>query len=148
MDFFDTQRQVTPTWMAQYGQNSNSYEILWLSWLPARLTKIWSKVKSLMSGQSFLHYKSMGKFFVAQGQVTPKPLVRSGPKSTLTKILGLSSLSASLMKLRSKMKWLLIGQHFPHYKSMGLSVAMATRVFIRPAPNHYAANPSPQWSYT
>ena len=56
-------------------------------WLPARLTKIGSKVKSLSSGQHCLHYKSMGKFFIAQGQVTPKKIVRSGPKSKLSEIL-------------------------------------------------------------
>ena len=31
-----------------------------------------SKVKALSFGQNFLHYKAMGKFFVAQGLVTLK----------------------------------------------------------------------------
>ena len=55
--------------------------------VPARLTKIESKVKSLSSGQHCLHYKSMGKYFIAQGQVTPKNIVLSGPKSNLYEIL-------------------------------------------------------------
>ena len=77
--------------------NSDVNSLMWLEvelirdfmavWLPARLTKIGSKVKSLSSGQHCLHYKSMGKFFIAQGQVTPKKIVRSGPKSKLSEIL-------------------------------------------------------------
>ena len=33
------------------------------------------EVKSLSSEQHCLHCKSMGKFFIAQGQVTPKKIV-------------------------------------------------------------------------
>ena len=43
--FFFTQGQVTPKWIVRSGWNSNSFKILWLSWLPARLMKIGSKVK-------------------------------------------------------------------------------------------------------
>ena len=63
---------------------------------------IWSKVNALSSGQHFLHYKSMGKVFVAQRRVTPKWIVRPGPILNLVKILWLSLLPASLMKSRSK----------------------------------------------
>ena len=89
MGFLSTQGQVTLTWIVWCSWKSNSSEILWLSSLPARLTKIGSKVKSLSSGQHCLHYKSMGKYFIAQGQVhvTPKKIVRSGPKSNLPEIL-------------------------------------------------------------
>ena len=87
MDFFSTQGQVTLTQIVRCCRNSNSSEILWLSWLPARLTKIGSKVKPLSSGQHCLHYKSTGKFFITQGQVTPKKIVQSGPKWNLSEIL-------------------------------------------------------------
>ena len=40
-------------------------------------------------------------------------------KSNFSEILCLSSLSASLMKIRSKMKSLSSRQHFPHYMSVG-----------------------------
>ena len=80
--------------------------------------KIRSKVKSL-SSRHFLHYKSMGKFFVAQGRVTPNQIVQPHPNFNFAEILCLSWLSASLMKSRSKMKTLSMGQHFPHFKSMG-----------------------------
>ena len=72
-------------------------EILWLSWLPASLMTIQSKMRALLRPQHFLHYnKSMGNIFGAQGQVTLKLIVQSGPKFNLYKILCLSSLSASL----------------------------------------------------
>ena len=76
MGFFSNRGQVTPTWIVWCGWKSNTSEILWLSWLPARLTKIGSKVKSLPSGQHCLHYKSMGKVFITQEQVTPKNIIR------------------------------------------------------------------------
>ena len=80
MRFFSTQRQVTLTWIVWCGWKSNSSETLWLYCLHARLTKIGSKVMSLLSGQHCLHYKSTGKLFITQWQVTPKKIVRSGPK--------------------------------------------------------------------
>ena len=95
--------EVTPKWIVRSGRNLNSSKVLWLSWLPARLMKIRSKVKQLLSGH-FLHYKSMGIFFATKGRVTPKWIVRSGQKSKLSEILWMSSLPASLTKLRSKMK--------------------------------------------
>ena len=61
----------------------------------------------------------MGNFFVAQGWVTLKWMVWSGPKLKLSEILWQSSLPASMTKIQSKMKLLSSGQHFPHYKSMG-----------------------------
>ena len=98
--------------------------------------KICSKMKALSCPQHFLHYKSMGKKFDAQGQVTPKRIVRSGWKLNSSEILCLSLLSASLTKIHSKvkalpcpqhffrrsdkkLKVLSCTQHFPHYKSMG-----------------------------
>ena len=46
-------------------------------------------MRALLYSQHFLHYKSMGKIFIAQGQehITPKPIVRTGPKSNSSKIL-------------------------------------------------------------
>ena len=41
------QGQVTPKWLIRSGRNSNSSEILCLSWLPASLTKIRSKMNAL-----------------------------------------------------------------------------------------------------
>ena len=54
--------------------------------------------------------------FVIQGQVTPKWVVWSGPKSNSCKFLCLSWLSATLRMIRSKLTELAWRQH---YKSMG-----------------------------
>ena len=76
-------------------------------------------MKELEWSQDFSHYKSIWIFQDAQGQLTPQSLVESGPNSTLSEILWLSSLPASMKKIRSKMKALEWTQHFPHYNPMG-----------------------------
>ena len=60
----------------------------------------------------------MGIFPDAQGQLTPQSLVRSGRISNSSEILWMSSLPASMKKIRSKMKALEWTQHFPHFNSM------------------------------
>ena len=99
-----TQGQVTSKLMDGRGRNSTSSEILWLSCLPASLMIIFSKMRVLSCPQHFLHYKSMGKSLGAQGQITPKWVVKPGPKSNSSEILCLSLLSASLKKIQSKLK--------------------------------------------
>ena len=50
-----------------------------ISLSPARMKKVQSKLKALERPQHFSHYKSsMGIFSVAQGQLTPRSVVRSG----------------------------------------------------------------------
>ena len=71
--FFVTQSQVTPKWIFQCGTISNFAEILCLSWLPARLIKIQSKLKALSIGQGQI-WGSFG----TQGQVTLSLMVCSG----------------------------------------------------------------------
>ena len=71
----------------------------------------------------------MGIFPDAQGQLTPQSLVRSGRISNSSEILWMSSLPASMKKIRSKMKALEWTQHVPHYNSM---VAMETSGRIWP----------------
>ena len=56
-------RASNSKWKVRCDRNWNSSEILWLSWLPASLKKIQSKVNTLSSGQHFLHFMSMGKNF-------------------------------------------------------------------------------------
>ena len=53
------------------------------------------------------------KIFVIQGQVTPKCVALSGPKSNSSDLLCLSWLPATLMMIRSKMNELAWRQHFP-----------------------------------
>ena len=49
-----------------------------MSSLLARMRMIDSKMKELECSQDFSHYKSMGIFPDAQGQLTPQSLFRSG----------------------------------------------------------------------
>ena len=84
-----------------------------------KMRMIDSKIKELEWSQDFSHYKSMGIFQIAQGQLTPQSLVRSGRISNSSEILWMFSLPASMKKIRSKMKALEWTQHFPHYNPMG-----------------------------
>ena len=101
------------------GRNWNSFKLSCMSSLHARMKMIHTKMKELECSQDFSHYKSMGIFQDAQWQLTPQSLVESGPNSNLSEILWLSSLPASMKKIRLKMKVLEWSQAFSHYNSMG-----------------------------
>ena len=119
INFSDAQGQITLKSVVVSGRNLNSSKLSCMFLLPARMRMIESKMKELECSQDFSHYKSMGIFPDAQGQLTPKSLVQSGPNSNLFEILWFSSLPASMKKIRSKMKALACSQHFPHYNPMG-----------------------------
>ena len=46
-EIFIIQGQVTPKWVVWFGPKSNSTKLLCLSWLPATLMMIWSKMNEL-----------------------------------------------------------------------------------------------------
>ena len=129
-NFSDAQGQITLVLVSVSGRNLNSSKLSCMSSLPARMRMIDSKMKELECSQDFSYYKSMGIFQDAQGQLTLQSLVESGPNSNLSEILWLSSLPASMKKIRSKMKALERTQHFPIITLWELSVAMDTRVPI------------------
>ena len=66
-----------------------------MSMLPARMKKIKLKMKVLDCSQDFSHYKSMGIFPDAQGQLTLQSTIRSGQISNSVRTLWLSSLPAT-----------------------------------------------------
>ena len=66
---------------------SNSSKLSCMSSIPARMKKIQLKMKALECSQDFSHYKSMGIFPDAQGQLTPQSLVRSGRISNSSEML-------------------------------------------------------------
>ena len=66
-----------------------------MSSIPARMKKIQIKMKALECSPDFSHYKSMGIFPDAQGQLTPQSLVRSGRISNLFEMLWMTLLHAS-----------------------------------------------------
>ena len=84
----------------------------------------------------FSHCKSMGNVLDAQGQRTPKSVVRSGRNSKSSKILCMSSDQKQPRKGGDAI--------FPIISQWGVSVAMDTRVLIQSASKHYAAFPHPQ----
>ena len=70
------------------------------------------KMKALECSQDFSHYKSMGIFPDAQGQLTPQSLVRACRISNSSEMLWMFSLPASMKKIRSKMKAPEWSQHY------------------------------------
>ena len=115
----DAQGQITLVLVSVSGLNLKSSKLSCMSTLPARIRMIDSKMKELGCSQDFSNYKSMGIFPVAQGQLTPQSLVRSGRISNSSEMLLMFSLPASMKKIRSKMKALEWTQHFPHYNPIG-----------------------------
>ena len=118
IDFSDAQGQLTPKSVMESCQNSNSYKLLWLLLLSARMKKIHSKMTALEWSQYFSHYKSRGIFPNSHGQLTHKSLVGSRRISTPSKMLWLSS-PVSIKQNPSKMKELEWSHDFPHYNPMG-----------------------------
>ena len=110
----DAQGQLTMKSAKESCRNSNPSMLLWLTLLPARKKKILWKIKALEWSQCCSHYKSMGIFPNAQGQLTHKSFVGYCPISNPSKILWLSSLSARIK--RKELEW---SQGFPHYNPMG-----------------------------
>ena len=58
--FSDAQGQLTPQSLVRSGRISNSSEILWMSFVPASMKKIRSKLKVLECSQHFPQYNPMG----------------------------------------------------------------------------------------
>ena len=79
--------------------------------LPARMRMIDSKMKELECSQDFSNYKSMRIFPDAQGQLTLQSLVCSNQITNSVETLWLSSLSAKMKKIRSKIEALECSQH-------------------------------------
>ena len=77
INFSDTQGQLTLKSVMESCKNSNLSKFLCLVLLSARMKKIHPKMKVLEWSQHFSHYKSMGNFPDAQGQLTHKSLVGS-----------------------------------------------------------------------
>ena len=83
-----------------------------MSALPAREKMIKLKMNGLEWSQQFCHYKSMGIFPDAQGQLTPQSLVRSGRILNTFEMLSMFLIPARIKKIRSKMKALECSQHY------------------------------------
>ena len=78
------------------------------------------KMKVLNCSQYFPHYKSMGIFQDAQGQLTPQSWVRSVRISNSSELLWFSLLPAKMKKIQSELKALECSHHVSHYTFMGI----------------------------
>ena len=87
VNFSDAQGKITLESVVVSDRNLNSYKLSCMSSLPARMRMIESKMKELECSQDFSHYKSMGIFPDAQGQLTPQSFVRSGQISNSFEML-------------------------------------------------------------
>ena len=87
INFSDAQGQLTPKSVMESCRKSNSSQLLWLVLLSARMKKIHPKLNVLEWSQHFSHYKSMGIFPDAQGQLTHKSLIQSCRNSDPSEIL-------------------------------------------------------------
>ena len=87
INFSDAQGQITLELVVVSGRNWNSSKLSCMSSLPARMRMIESKMKEVEFSQDFSHYKSMGIFPDAQGQLTTQSLVRSGRFSNSSEVL-------------------------------------------------------------
>ena len=99
INFSDAQRQVTLELVVVSGRNLFSSKLSCMSSLPARMRMIDSKMKELECSQDFSHYKSMGIFSDAQGQLTPQSLVQSSRISNSSEMLWMFLLPASMKKI-------------------------------------------------
>ena len=70
-------REITPQSMVGSERNSNPFEHLCMSSLPAKMKKIQSKMKVLEWPQHISHCESMESFPDAQGQLTPQSIIGS-----------------------------------------------------------------------
>ena len=82
--FSDAQGQITLESVVVSGRNWNSSKLSCMSSLPTRMKLIHTKMKELEWSQDFSHYKSMGIFQNAQGQLTAV-LGRIWPKFELVR---------------------------------------------------------------
>ena len=96
INFSDAKGQLTPKSVLESCPDSNLPKLLWSVLLSARMKKIHPKMKVVEWSQHFSHYKSMGIFLDAQGQVTHKSLVGSCRISNPFEILWLSLLPARI----------------------------------------------------
>ena len=87
INFSDAQGQITLKLAVVSDRNFISSKLSCMSLLPARMRMIELKMKELECSQYFSHYKSMGVFPDAQGQLTPQSLIRSDRISNSSEML-------------------------------------------------------------
>ena len=109
--------------------------------LPVSMKSIRSKTAEKKWQHRFPHYKSMGIYSNAQGQLTPQSGVGSGLTSNSSEISRMSLLPASIKRSDLKQPRKSGNTVSPIITVWELSVAMETRVLIKSGPKPNAALP-------
>ena len=94
---------------------SNSSKLSCMLSLPASMKRIRLRTAEKKWKHHFSHYKPMGIFSDVQGQLTPQSVVQSSRNSNSSKLSCMSSLPASMKRIRWKTaekKW---RHHFSHH---------------------------------
>ena len=105
--------------MVGSGRISNLSKLSCILSLPASMKRNRSRKAEKKWRHPLSHYKPMGIFSDAQGQLTPQSVVQSGRNSNLSKLSSMSSLPLSMKRIVGKTvekKW---RHRFLHYNPMG-----------------------------
>ena len=140
--FFGTQRHVTRKWLVRPGRNSNVFMILWLSWLPASLTKIRSII-NLLAWKHHLPILSLWDYFRCSKLPNSilNCLIRLENKffRDFMPILDICKFDTDLIQN----DWEKVEASFSPLGEWEILVAMTTTVLIQSAPKPYADFPPP-----
>ena len=129
--------------MVWFSPKSNSYKLLCLSWLPATLMMIWSKMNELAWRHHFLIISLWEIFLfskaansIVSGQIWPKfELVRDFMHVIIT---------ASIKRIGSKTTEKRWWHRFPHYRSMGAFCCHGNQIFDAICPKNLCSlSPTP-----
>ena len=105
--------------MVGSGRISNSSKLSCILSLPANMKRIRSRTAEKKWRHHFSHYKPMGIFSDVQGRLTPQPVVRADRNSNTSELSCVSSLPASMKRIKrqtAEKKW---RHRFLLYNPMG-----------------------------
>ena len=117
-EIFVTQEQVTPEWQVWLGPNSNKTKLLCLSWLPATLMMIRSKMNELAWRHHF-PIISLRRFFWRSRAANPVVSGPIWPKFELVRDFMHGLVTCKYKGIRPKTTEKRRSHHFHHHKSMG-----------------------------
>ena len=135
-------RALSPKWLIPSSRNSNSSEILWLSWLPASLMKIRSNMNELAWRR---HFPIISLWEIFRCSRAANSIV-SGPiwlKVKLLRDFMHVLVTCKYKKNQIKNNREKVATSFSPLSQWALSVAMETRVLIQSVPKPYATFPQP-----
>ena len=146
-EIFFTQGQVPPKWVVWFGLKSNSTELLCLSWLPATLMMIRSKMNELAWRHHFpiIRLWEIFKRSRAANSVVSGPI---WPKFELFWVFMYVLVSCKYKKDRIKSNREKVETPFSHYRSMGTFCCHGYQSFDPICRKTLCSLSHPEWCYT